>query len=222
MSKTILEATREWVGGFNALPYSLIEKALKGGLCLNELYKPFAGEEFTLNDGNTWILEEVNENECVLSCISYDKNDFKDINEYENDNIDNAKTIDDSDELGIYCGDEHGVLDCFETYHVELNGNEFKVIITKDVDDIEGCSNIVNYSNSFLPIWGTMWTFGDSVDEWWAEENIDIMRANGFRVYKNEEDDELYFGIDGAGYDFYEAHWVPLYKASGLQWHKQK
>lgn len=26
-------------------------------------------------------------------------------------------------------------------------------------------------------------------------------------------------GIDGAGYNFYEAHWLPLYNARGLQWH---
>ena len=29
-----------------------------------------------------------------------------------------------------------------------------------------------------------------------------------------------FFGIDGAGYSFYEEHWIPLYKARGLQWHK--
>lgn len=27
-------------------------------------------------------------------------------------------------------------------------------------------------------------------------------------------------GIDGAGYDFYEAHWIPLYEARGLHWHE--
>lgn len=41
----------------------------------------------------------------------------------------------------------------------------------------------------------------------------------GFRVYK-QEDYEYIFGIDGAGYDFYESHWCPLYKARGLHWHK--
>ena len=30
-----------------------------------------------------------------------------------------------------------------------------------------------------------------------------------------------FFGIDGAGYDFYECHWIPLYKARGLQWHDE-
>ena len=44
-----------------------------------------------------------------------------------------------------------------------------------------------------LPIWGTMWSFDDF----------------GYL-----------FGIDGTGYDFYEEHWIPLYLARGLQWHK--
>ena len=33
--------------------------------------------------------------------------------------------------------------------------------------------------------------------------------------------DGYFFGIDGAGYSFYEEHWIPLYKARGLQWHKE-
>ena len=30
------------------------------------------------------------------------------------------------------------------------------------------------------------------------------------------------FGIDGAGYDFYEDHWIPLYKERGIQWHDKE
>lgn len=71
-----------------------------------------------------------------------------------------------------------------------------------------------------LPMWGTMWSFGDSCDNWWLEERdgIRVMSECGFRVYESEEFG-YFFGIDGAGYDFYESHWVPLYRARGLQWH---
>lgn len=71
-----------------------------------------------------------------------------------------------------------------------------------------------------LPMWGTMWSFGDSADDWWLEEGdgIAIMSRCGFRIYVSEEFG-YFFGIDGAGYDFYEAHWCPLYLARGLQWH---
>lgn len=74
-----------------------------------------------------------------------------------------------------------------------------------------------------LPMWGTMWSFDDSCDNWWLEEDdgIAVMSRCGFRIYKSEEFG-WFFGIDGAGYDFYEAHWEPLYKARGLQWHDKK
>ena len=74
--------------------------------------------------------------------------------------------------------------------------------------------------DSALPMWGTMWSFGDSADDYWLEEmgGIDLMSQCGFRIYESA-DFGYVFGIDGAGYDFYEAHWVPLYKARGLQWH---
>ena len=81
----------------------------------------------------------------------------------------------------------------------------------KDEDDFD----------SFLPMWGTMWSFNDNVDCWWIEEesNRQSMADCGFRIYE-QEDYGYIFGIDGMGYDFYEAHWIPLYKARGLQWHR--
>ena len=45
-----------------------------------------------------------------------------------------------------------------------------------------------------------------------------ILSECGFRVYESEEFG-LFFGIDAAGFDFYEAYWIPLYRARGLQWH---
>lgn len=73
-----------------------------------------------------------------------------------------------------------------------------------------------------LPLWGTMWSFS-GIDEFWLEENeengsIRKMSECGFRIYLHREYG-YFFGIDGARYDFYEAHWCPLYKARGLQWH---
>lgn len=72
-----------------------------------------------------------------------------------------------------------------------------------------------------LPMWCTMWSFGSGVDEWWLEkyDGIRVMSECGFRVYYHEEWG-YFFGIDGGGYDFYEAHWLPLYNRRGLQWHE--
>lgn len=43
----------------------------------------------------------------------------------------------------------------------------------------------------------------------------------GFLVYEPADFDGHILAIDGGGYDFYEAHWVPLYLALGLKWHEQ-
>ena len=71
-----------------------------------------------------------------------------------------------------------------------------------------------------LPMWGTMWSFGDSIDDYWIEKRDGLQKMSdcGFRIYQSDEFG-YFFGIDGAGYDFYESHWEPLYKARGLQWH---
>lgn len=86
---------------------------------------------------------------------------------------------------------------------VDLNKDEFYI----DSDD-------------GLPMWGTMWQMNDICDQHWLEEKdgIRILSECGFRVYESDEFG-YFFGIDGAGYDFYESHWIPLYKARGLRWH---
>lgn len=96
-------------------------------------------------------------------------------------------------------------------YEVELDSG--KTVFAK-ADDMEV------ERDTYLPMWGTMWSFGDSADDWWLEEGngIKIMSECGFRIYSSEEFG-YFFGIDGAGYSFYDAHWIPLYKARGLQWH---
>lgn len=73
--------------------------------------------------------------------------------------------------------------------------------------------------DSILPMWGTMWSFKDICDIDWlrSDEGLQAMSECGFRIY--ETDNDYCFGIDGCGYDFYESHWIPLYKARGLQWH---
>lgn len=119
----------------------------------------------------------------------------------------------------VYCYEYEisGVIDAYdeenELYIIDLdNGKQVKV----EKSDME-----VEY-DGILPMWGTMWSFGDSVDDWWLEEGegIKLMSKCGFRIYEHEELG-YFFGIDGAGYDFYEAHWIPLYKARGLHWHDE-
>lgn len=101
-----------------------------------------------------------------------------------------------------------------------------KDIYTIKLDDGTTCDLEVGdfevQHDEFLPMWGTMWAFGDSIDNWWLEDGgLQIMADCGFRIYEQEDYDYI-FGIDGAGYSFYEEHWIPLYKARGLKWHKEE
>lgn len=78
--------------------------------------------------------------------------------------------------------------------------------------------------DSYLPMWGTIWSFRNPVDNWWLENNnngIEIMSECGFRIFEHEEWG-YFFGIDGCGYSFYDEHWIPLYKKRGLHWHNPK
>ena len=96
-------------------------------------------------------------------------------------------------------------------YRIKLDSKE---VIEKYGDDIE-----VIEHEGWLPMWGTMWTVGDKIDEEWIESNLQAVADCGFRIYESE-DFGILIGIDGAGYDFFSSHWEPLYKARGLHWHK--
>lgn len=101
----------------------------------------------------------------------------------------------------------------FCTYLVELDD---RTVIELEPDDME-----VEYDD-YLPMWGVMWSFGDCCDDWWLSDGdgIKIMSECGFRIFENDEWG-YFFGIDGAGYDFYENHWIPAYRKRGLRWHDQ-
>ena len=119
------------------------------------------------------------------------------------------------DTVYVYDEDSNGTITAQveDGYEILLdNGTE----ITATVDDF------TLVQNDILPIWGTMWNFGDSLDEYWLEngEGLTALSECGFRVFYHE-DFGYYFGIDGAGYDFYVEHWIPLYIARGLHWHNQ-
>lgn len=97
-----------------------------------------------------------------------------------------------------------------------------------------------------LPMWGTVWVAGDNkgcfedlMKEYDLENEKDEEKLiedegeecatlifDGWRelgdsgVFAREFDDELLIGIHGAGYNFYDAHWEPLYDAVGYRWHE--
>lgn len=72
-----------------------------------------------------------------------------------------------------------------------------------------------------IPMWGTLWMVDDWCDEQWIDENRETVAEIGFTICENYEHGWILLGIDGAGYDFYDAHWIPLYEARGLKWHQE-
>lgn len=71
-------------------------------------------------------------------------------------------------------------------------------------------------AEEFPPMWGTMWEGKDAFgDSWW------MCVAAGMNVYRipqmGEFGSEVYIGVDGAGYNFYGAHWIPL-RAAAAYW----
>ena len=95
-----------------------------------------------------------------------------------------------------------------------------------DIDDVQEITpggRDEDEDADFLPCWTTMWTFGRREDVYWLEHmgGLELMAECGFRIYE-QEDFGYIFGIDGAGYDFMTEHWLPLYKARGLEWHDEK
>ena len=101
-------------------------------------------------------------------------------------------------------------------YEITVDSNEQFSVVECEIEDFD-----VRHDD-ILPMWGYMWAFDNIWDEEWVsnEDGIEKMSEAGFRIYYNDEFG-YFFGIDGAGYDFYEAHWVPLYKQRGLKWHTE-
>lgn len=113
---------------------------------------------------------------------------------------------------GKYSGESGEIVKCDERgYLVAFDNGERHYVDECDMD--------VWHGDGYLPMWGTMWAFSDPCDKDWLESHMQEMADCGFRIYE-QEDYGYIFGIDGAGYDFYEQHWIPLYKVRGLKWHK--
>ncbi|MEX0703471.1 MAG: hypothetical protein WD069_15355 [Planctomycetales bacterium] len=89
-----------------------------------------------------------------------------------------------------------------------------------------------------LPMWGTLFAPSDSADASLirrlcgpiaaaeGDSDLECLESAGWEevaetgVLAVAFDGVLLLGIHGAGYDFYVAHWEPLYQALGYEWHR--
>ena len=81
-----------------------------------------------------------------------------------------------------------------------------------------GLEETGKYGPTHAPMWSTWWRVTEWLDQVWISEHPEETAEAGFTLIYM--DGELFaLGIDGAGYRFLDAHWVPLYRTRGLKWH---
>lgn len=97
-----------------------------------------------------------------------------------------------------------------------LNNDQLKNITIPIFDENE---DLINNIDQILPSWNKMWLINEPIMEEFILNNIKAVSELGFTIYQSDKHDCLILGIDGGGYDFYEAHWIPLYNLQGLCWH---
>ena len=79
-------------------------------------------------------------------------------------------------------------------------------------------------------MWSTLFEAKDNTIKDWILENYEkIIKESGFTIIDLSRENEgeyetgVFLGVNGAGYDFYEAHWIPLYKIFGvIKWPNTK
>ena len=164
--KTIDDAAREWVNGFNAIDQGMIADLMA--------YNPEDWHEIT-------------------APTKYDR-------------------------VYVYCQGE-GEIVCYDQendlYVVKMDSDNSEQTLGDDEFEVQ--------RDEYLPMWSMMWSFGNAYDDEWLSDHGGLRKMSecGFRVYESDKYG-YFFGIDGAGYSFYEEHWIPLYKARGLHWHNEE
>lgn len=85
------------------------------------------------------------------------------------------------------------------------------------MDDDDECIGEVG-----RPMWNWWWIIKDCwLDDFIAEHEDEVI-ALGFVIIKDEDFNNFALGIDGAGYSFFEHHWIPLYELLGFEWHDEE
>jgi hypothetical protein len=135
---------------------------------------------------------------------------------------DEAMTYYDSDSLRLIASPRVVCDECDSTYEGELTLEQLQ---RREADTRgEVCPNCSHNNGDGWRIgfpvyafpcgWSTLFAPRRGLENDWLIEHAAEVAALGFFVFESEDYGCL-LGIDGAGYDFYEAHWVPLYELHG-------
>jgi len=91
----------------------------------------------------------------------------------------------------------------------------------------ESCNNdsiTEEIAYEHLPPYGPVhaWPGAWSTGFWTTNSRVREKASEcGFLVYEPQDFNGIVLFVDGAGYDFYDQHWIPLYLALGYTWHEQ-
>jgi len=180
-------------------------KVLQKGMTIRQAAEEWVGEMDAIQQG---MIEKL---------MQYEPDDWEEVTRPAK--YDHVYVYDESADGEIVGYDEDE-----EKYIIKLDPNDATVTLSENDFEVE--------REDILPMWSTMWSFSGLDTEWGeSDEGIAALSRCGFRVYRSEEFG-IFFGIDGAGYDFYgechrdskgqicsEGHWIPLYLERGLHWH---
>lgn len=111
--------------------------------------------------------------------------------------------------------DAPGVIEFAESNGIEIEENEMKLLALAASDEEDHEEEIKRIRSEIQDKWHE----SSSEDAALASFGWQDVGTTGFIA--REIDGNLVLGVNGAGYSFDEAHWMPLYLALGFKWHEK-
>ena len=102
---------------------------------------------------------------------------------------------------------------------IQNEGYEVEDMDQNQIDDAR--SEIENQQREVM--WGTIFEAKDNtIKDWILDDYEKIITEAGFTIIDLSRENEgeyetgVFLGVNGMGYDFYDQHWIPLYKIFGV------
>ena len=102
---------------------------------------------------------------------------------------------------------------------IQNEGYEVEDMNENQIDDAR--SEIENQQREVM--WGTLFEAKDNtIKDWILDDYEKIITEAGFTIIDLSRENEgeyetgVFLGVNGMGYDFYDQHWIPLYKIFGV------
>lgn len=97
-----------------------------------------------------------------------------------------------------------------EEFNGDYHSEEFKEWFFENSEEWEAFKD--EFTGNHYPMWNAVFRCDDFYIN---SDYCDIDKLYALNIGVLEANDEHYLFINGAGYDFYDAHWIPLFKMLG-------